>query len=265
MHRDKSQDLDYAILRTLQSSRQPMGSWSLYYLLREHGHDVSAPTIGRKLRDMERLNLLDKSTVEGRVITPAGLRMLRKAARDEQSRAHADNLLKALDGRTRKDIIDQLTVRRIIEVEAAGLAALHASRAAISKLEDIVRKQEDAIKKGRMGVGEDVGFHEALARASGNKIISTTVHILRSQEWMNYLVTEIRTKVGTHLAVDHQKIISALKTRNSSLARKAMESHINQLIADVNRYWNVILRRKSPPKDPLLSRMRARRPTSTAD
>lgn len=243
MQQNKSQELDYAILRTLQSSRQPMGSWSLYYLLREHGHDVSAPTIGRKLRELESLNLLGKSTVDGRVITPAGIRLLRKAAHNERSRAHADKLLKALNGRTRKDIIDQLTVRRIIEVESAGLAALHASRASIAKLEKIVGKQKESIKKGRMGVGEDVGFHEALARASGNKIILTTVHLLRSQEWMNYVVTEIRTKVGTRLAVDHQRIISALKTRNSSLARKAMERHLSQLIADVDRYWNQ-LRRK---------------------
>jgi len=59
------------------------------------------------------------------------------------------------------------------------------------------------------------------------------------------VVTEIRAKVRTRFAVDHQKIISALKTRNSSLARDAMEQHLDQLIADVNRYWKVVLRRRS--------------------
>jgi GntR family transcriptional repressor for pyruvate dehydrogenase complex len=245
MRQNKSQDLDYAILQTLQSSRQPMGSWSLYYLLKEHGHDVSAPTIGRKLRELERRNLLGKSAVEGRVITSEGARMVRKAQHDEQMRLRAARLIRALDGRTQKDIIDQLTVRRIIEVESAGLAALHASRATIAKLEKIVHKQEEAIRKGRLGVGEDVGFHEALAEASGNNIISTTVHLLRSQEWMNYVVTEIRTKVGTRLAVDHQEIIAALKKRNSSLARNAMERHLTDLIADVDRYWHFVLRKKS--------------------
>ncbi len=34
-------------------------------------------------RDMERMNLLGKSTVEGRIITPAGLRVLRKAAQGQ--------------------------------------------------------------------------------------------------------------------------------------------------------------------------------------
>ena len=175
-----SQPLDYAILRVLQSSRQPMGSWSIYYLLREHGHDVSAPTIGRRLRDLERMNLLGKSTVDGRVITPAGLRLLRKATHEEQSRVRARILLKVLDGKTERDIIDQLKVRRLVEVESAGLAALHASRAAIGKLERIVRKQKTSVDKGRMGVGEDVDFHEELAKASGSKIIWVIVHLLRS-------------------------------------------------------------------------------------
>ena len=245
MQENKSQQLDYAILQTLQASRQPMGSWSLYYLLRDRGHDISAPTIGRRLRDMERMKLLGKSTVEGRVITPAGARALRKAAREEQSRVRADKLLRALDGKTEKDIIDQLTVRRIIEVESAGLAAIHASRASISKLEKIVRRQKQSIKRGRMGVGEDVDFHEVLAQASSNKIVSVIVHLLRSQEWLNYVVTEIRTKVGTSLVVDHEKIISALKERDASGARKAMERHLNELIDDVEKYWNSVLRRKS--------------------
>ena len=93
MQQNKSQDLDYAILRTLQSNRQPMGSWSLYYLLREHGYDVSAPTIGRKLRELERLKLLGKSAVEGRIITPAGIRVLRNATQAEQVRAREKELL----------------------------------------------------------------------------------------------------------------------------------------------------------------------------
>jgi len=245
MQENKSQHLDYAILRTLQSSRQPMGSLSLYYLLRDRGHDVSAPTIGRRLRDLERMNLLGKSTVEGRIITPAGVRLLQKAAQGEQSRARAHKLLRALDGKTEKDIIDQLTVRRIVEVESAGLAALHASRASIAKLEEIVRNQRQSVAKGRMGVGEDVDFHEVLAKASGNRIIFTIVHLLRSQEWLNYVVTEIRTKVGTGLVVDHEKIISALKERDASTARKAMERHLNELIADVEKYWGLVLKRNS--------------------
>lgn len=233
----KSQDLTYAILEALQSSRQPMGSWSLYYLLRDRGYAVSAPTIGRRLRDMEQSNLVGKMTVEGRVITPAGKRRLRRTASDITIRSRADRLLAVLKSSARKDIIDQLTVRRIIEGESASLAALNASRTSIANLEKIVANQRKSVKRGEMGVGEDVGFHEALAKASGNKIVFTIVHLLRSQNWMNYVITAIRARVGTRLVVDHEEIIAALKERNASLSRKSMEAHISKLIADVQRYW----------------------------
>lgn len=145
------QQLDHAILQTIQSSRQPIGSWSIFYFLRERGFDVSAPTIGRRLRDLERLKLLKKSTVDGRVITSQGERLLRKVARDGQNRARANKLLKALDGKTQKDVIDQLIVRRIIEAESAGLAAAHASKSLVAKLEALVQKQKDSIQKRRNG------------------------------------------------------------------------------------------------------------------
>lgn len=90
-----------------------------------------------------------------------------------------------------------------------------------------------------MGVREDVGFHETLAKASGNKVIFLTVRLLRSQEWMNYVVTAIRAKVGTSLVVDHENILSALKERNAALARRAMERHIDKLVEDVERYWKL--------------------------
>lgn len=233
------QQLDHAILQTIQSSRQPIGSWSIFYFLRERGFDVSAPTIGRRLRDLERLKLLKKSTVDGRVITSQGERLLRKVARDGQNRARANKLLKALDGKTQKDVIDQLIVRRIIEAESAGLAAAHASKSLVAKLEALVQKQKDSIQRGEMGVREDVGFHETLAKASGNKVIFLTVRLLRSQEWMNYVVTAIRAKVGTSLVVDHENILSALKERNAALARRAMERHIDKLVEDVERYWKL--------------------------
>jgi DNA-binding FadR family transcriptional regulator len=240
------QQLDYAILQTIQSNRQPIGSWSIYYLLRERGFDVSAPTIGRRLRDLERMKLLGKSTVDGRVITPLGERSLEKVARDRQNRAHANKLLKVLGGKTQKDVIDQLIVRRIIEAESASFAAVRASNALIAKLESIVQKQKDSIKRGEMGVREDVSFHETLAKASGNKVIFLTVHLLRSQEWMNYVVTAIRAKVGTSLVVDHENIVSALKARDASLARQAMERHIDQLLEDVERHWKLFRKATRP-------------------
>jgi GntR family transcriptional repressor for pyruvate dehydrogenase complex len=233
------QQLDYSILRTIRSSRQPMGSWSIYYLLRERGVKVSAPTIGRRLRDLEHMKMLEKISVDGRVITPAGEKFLRRLSRDWEKRARANELLQVLDGKSQKDVLDQLTVRRIIEAESAGLAAVHAPKDLIPKLNTLIRKQKESIKRGELGIKEDVSFHETLAKASGNQVIFLTVRLLRSQEWMNYIVTAIRAKVGSSLVVDHGEIVVALKGRDATLARRAMERHIDRLVHDVEQYWKL--------------------------
>ncbi len=245
MQRNGSQDLDYAILQALHTNRQPMGSWSLYYFLRERGHRISAPTIGRRLRDLERRNLLRRVTMEGRIIAPSGERLLRKADHERRVQASEQKFLSVLKSNSRKDIVDQLMVRRIIEGESAAQAALNISRKSLAKLAEIVQRQKTSVRRGEMGVEEDVGFHEKLAQASGNKVLASMVHLLRSQEWMNYAVAAIRAKVGTRLAVDHEEILDAMKTRNATLARKAMENHISKLIADVERYWEQVFRRGS--------------------
>jgi len=242
MPRNESQELNHAILEALHSSNEPMGSWSLYYLLKERGYNISAPTIGRRLRDLELKNFVGKVTVEGRIITSSGIRMLHKAATDHQVRTSAEEVLTLLKSNRRKDIIDLLIARRIIEGESAHLAAINASPRDVARLQAIVRKQKSSLNSGNLAVKEDVGFHEMLAKISGNKFIAYSVHLLRSQEWLNYAVIAIRAKLGEGLVVEHEGIISAVRDHNSAAARSAMEQHITKLIAEVERYWHEVFR-----------------------
>ena len=250
MSQSASQELTFAILQALHKNRRPMGSWSLYYLLQDRGHTISAPTIGRRLRDLERRKFVKSVTPEGRSITASGIRMLRKAVDDHQLRTSADEVLKLLKSNRRKDILDQLFVRRIIEGESARLAAENAPPKAIAKLEELVRRQKNSVQRGDLGVKEDVGFHESLAKASGNKFLAYTVHLLRSQEWMNYAIIAIRAKAGSSLGVDHEKIILAVKNRNPSRAQGEMHRHITKMIAEVEHYWEDVFRQSngSPPR-----------------
>jgi len=236
MPREGNQDLSHVILQVLQSNGQPMGSWSLYFLLRERGYSVSAPTIGRRLRDLERKELVRKDTVDGRIITPKGVRMLGSATKDHRVRASAEEVLKLLKSNRHKDIFDLLAVRRIIEEESAYLAAMNASAQDIARLEKSVRRQRKKIGAGDLGIEQDVDFHENLAKASGNRFIAYCVHLLRSQDWMNYAVIAIRAKVGSGIVVDHEKIISAVRDHNPAAARTAMRRHITKMTAEVRDF-----------------------------
>lgn len=233
---EANQELSQAILQALRSNSQPMGSWSLYFHLRERGFSVSAPTIGRRLRDLERDELVRKDAVSGRIITHKGLRMLGRATKEHSVRSSAEEVLKLLKSNRQKDILDLLAVRRIIEEESAYLAAQNASGKDIARLERSVHRQRIKIATGDLGVDQDVDFHENLARASGNKFIAYCVHLLRSQEWMNYAVIAIRAKVGSGIVVDHEKVISAVRDHNPAASRTAMRRHIMKMAEEVRQY-----------------------------
>jgi len=241
MPADGSQELDHAILEALHRNEQPMGSWSLYYLLKERGYAISAPTIGRRLRDLERKNFVGKVTVEGRKITASGLRMLRTKAHDHRIRTSAEEVLKLLKSNRRKDIIDLLTARRVIEGESARLAAIHATEKDVAKLVEIVQQQRNQVNSGGLAVKEDVDFHESLAKISGNRFIAYSVHLLRSHEWMNNAVIAIRTKLGTPV-VEHEKIIAAVRDHDPEAAQRIMQRHMTKMMSEVERYWDEVFR-----------------------
>lgn len=235
----RNSDLDYFILDCLGESDRPIGSGSLFYLANKRGetNGLSAPTIGRRLRELEERELVKKASVEGRLITPTGRSLLEKLKRDRQIEISAQEFLQLLKRDSRSDIIDQLVARRVIESETCALAASNGSVESIEGLEELIARQRASVTQGKMAVEEDIGFHETIAEASGNKVLAGLVHLLRSQKQLSYIVAAIRAKVHTRFVVDHEEILQAIKTRKPTVARQAMEQHIDKLINDVDRYW----------------------------
>src|SRR5689334_2705908 len=88
--------LDYAILENLKTNGEPMGSGTLHYALRKQGATLSVPTIGRKLRDLEQRGLVAKVSVEGRILTGAGQKVLQEMQQERQRELSGERLLKLL-------------------------------------------------------------------------------------------------------------------------------------------------------------------------
>ena len=232
--------LDYAILESLNTHGEPMGSGTLHYALRKQGSTPSVPTIGRKLRDLEQRGLVAKVSVEGRILTTAGQKMLKTLQQERQRELSGERLLKLLRRTGRKDIIDQLNSRRLIEGEACALAAEHATPEQIMRLEELVREAREKVSLGEMGVKQDTDFHDLIAEASGNSVLAAIVAILRSQAWLNSIIAAIRARVGTRLVEDHDDVIRAIREKNPGQARQAMENHMTRLISDVDHYWEQV-------------------------
>jgi GntR family transcriptional repressor for pyruvate dehydrogenase complex len=81
-----------------------------------------------------------------------------------------------------KHLFDLIQVRRSLEIQSATMAARHASRAGIMAAEAaLARMRAAALEAGQGGADEaaqmrfhqaDADFHEALALASGNRVLS---------------------------------------------------------------------------------------------
>jgi DNA-binding FadR family transcriptional regulator len=236
----RKSDLDYCILHSLNAHGQAMGSGSLHYLFRKQGNNLSAPTIGRWLRDLDNRGLVTKVSVEGRTLTPAGLKLLKKLEHERRLESSGETVLKLLKRNGKKDIVDQLTARRVIEGETCALAAVNATTTDLIRLEELLEQQRESVAKGHMGVHQDTDFHDSIAEASGNSVLAAMVVMLRSHERLNHIITAIRTHVGTRPVVDHETIVRRLNDRNPDVARAAMEQHINRLIVDVDHYWEQV-------------------------
>lgn len=231
-------DLDRAILRLVAEHEGPIGQGNLNLFLRRQGVMLSTPTVGRKLQALQFDGLLRKVGVDGRVITERGLNVLHEWDAEARLRGSGEALLAALQRGDKKHIVDLLTARRVIECETAALAAQHASPKAIRRMEEILERQRAGIVAGGLGIDEDVRFHETIAEVSGNTVLRSLVSILRQHRRYNFLITSMRTVVGTQLVVEHAGILDAIRAHEPQHAREAMDYHLRKLTDDLSTYWS---------------------------
>lgn len=125
---------------------------------------------------------------------------------------------------------DVLRVRRLVEPEAAALAARHASRARIKLLEGIFARLEVAMHADLALPEADREFHLCIAASGGNAAIAMVVESLWSQ-WIDRLNARMSELFVTreHRSVsveEHRAILDAVREGNPTAARQAMRRHL---------------------------------------
>jgi GntR family transcriptional repressor for pyruvate dehydrogenase complex len=125
-------------------------------------------------------------------------------------------------------IADLIKLRCILEPSTAALAAEHATDEDLARLEDCVRQVEQAYatRDRELYARADTGFHEALAAASHNALISAIskgLHALMCKWLLEHALRDwMEEGPKTHRAV-----YDAVGARDSNLARQTMESHMS--------------------------------------
>ena len=121
-------------------------------------------------------------------------------------------------------------LRGVLEIEAAGIAALRAAPEQLARIGDALAQMRGAEKWGEGGVDADLAFHREVARATNNTYMATFVTFLAEQ----MRETIIATRAGhdiEHLVeitiAEHAAILDGIASGGPEQARAAMREHIS--------------------------------------
>ncbi|WP_241018586.1 FCD domain-containing protein [Paraburkholderia sp. Tr-20389] len=129
-----------------------------------------------------------------------------------------------------------LEFRCVIEGECAAWAAVSEDRQLRDEISTRRRILELAIRRGTESIEEDIAFHEAIAKASGNKFYLMTMMAIRDHRRMATHVirersTQPRLRRVHDIREEHLLIDKAIARGDPDEARHVMVSHIRSGIA----------------------------------
>ena len=145
----------------------------------------------------------------------------------------AGRLKKSLEKR-RRHLAEVFEVRALLEPVIAARAAQTVTPGQIEGLEDILDQQKQALSRGKSPVAFDEAFHEALVRATGNGVLWSVYDTLRgvlAESRARDLQTETRARLSVE---SHERIIQALKKKDSGAASREMARHMEAVEKNVN-------------------------------
>jgi len=117
-------------------------------------------------------------------------------------------------------------VRRVLELEIAGLAAERRTGADLDNIQSYIRRMEETLADRPAFAAADVAFHVALAQATHNELF---VILLDSIAGVMFRVRELGGRVRSapeHALSFHKKIYRQVKAGNPAKARQAMLEHL---------------------------------------
>ncbi len=126
-----------------------------------------------------------------------------------------------------------LEVRKILEPQAAALAAKNATAEDISNLHEIHEEMKKGLDWGEVGLDPDYRFHFQIASSTGNEILFSTLNALsdlmrrslRQTTWLS-LTDKQRT---TNPILEHEQIIEAIEKKDPRTAYDWMLKHLEEV------------------------------------
>jgi len=130
----------------------------------------------------------------------------------------------------RDTIFEILEVRKGLEVEAAGLAAINSTDEDFRNMTEIIDEMERALQTSNLGEVADWKLHFAIAQASRNSLLIRLMNTISDTMRKTIKINreQLFKKKGNPqiLFKQHLAVVEAIKVRDVELARQRMYEHL---------------------------------------
>lgn len=236
------EDVELIALEFLCDSDGPVGSLRLAEALREHGVGVAEATAGRYLYALQRAGLTTAAGPKrGRTITTKGRRRLTDLRRRRSLEARGASIAEAVHTAALDDLVAVLHVRRGIESEAAGLAAVHGTTSELKAIRAEAERHLQIASSGAVPTPEESSaFHLAVSKATHNPVLISVAAMLldpaNAQRLQSGEDVSKRAHTVESQAKDHMAIAEALLNRDSAKAEQLMREHLSGFLTAAETY-----------------------------
>lgn len=234
------EELEYQTLMLLDGAGEPLGCGTVAERLRAMGINLSEATAGRFLRETDLKGLTIRAGFRGRVLTDLGKQRLEQLRAERQRAICRSEFIKLLRAHGREELLEVMVARRAIERETARLAAMNATEEDLEELNEIILEHEAHTYDEPYPGMHDTMFHKRVARMSRNKVLEAATDLIRQDGQVTQVLDWIRKEVRSSVVADHREILNALRRRDPAAAEKAMVSHLENVIREIEKCWDII-------------------------
>ncbi len=140
---------------------------------------------------------------------------------------------------SKQAVIQMAEVRRALEAEVAGLAALRRTAKDVYNINQMIAALDAAVRSGGNGVEQDINFHRAIADAAQNPFLISTLDYLRQFLQGAVGVTRAnearRIDFARQVQHEHLAVAQAISARDATKARRAAARHMNNAIKRIEQ------------------------------
>lgn len=128
------------------------------------------------------------------------------------------------------DFKSLVETRILLELKTVKLASLRRTDEDLSHIKEMLDAYEKKVLSGEDAVQEDLLFHLAIAKASGNSTMNTFMLTITPQIIIDFGKYHVCDKNQAVIGIDeHKEIYKAIKAQNPDLAKQKMKEHFSVL------------------------------------